>query len=136
MNPYLCKFQGCERARRDNGFPRRWNQRDHMKRVHGYEELDSDESVDRGYTDSSARRKKSSSSSHHVPMKRAGSSRAQNNYSQGVHRNVNGPRHVVQPTRGLQARNVIIPGIQTDEMSFTSQQMMNQSYGNYMQSVY
>ena len=38
MNPYLCKFLECDRARDGNGFPRRWNQRDHMKRVHQYEE--------------------------------------------------------------------------------------------------
>lgn len=35
-NPYSCKFPDCERSKPGNGFPRRWNQRDHMKRVHGY----------------------------------------------------------------------------------------------------
>lgn len=136
INPYLCKFQGCERARHDNGFPRRWNQRDHMKRVHGYEEVDSDESVDRGYTDSSARRKKSTSTSHHTPMKRTGSSRAQSNYYPGIARTVSAPRHAVQAARGLQARNTMIPGMNPEEVSYAPQQMMNQAYGTYMQSVY
>lgn len=34
--PYLCHFQDCERAQPFKGFPRQWNLRDHMKRVHGY----------------------------------------------------------------------------------------------------
>ena len=34
--PFLCKFEGCERAHANHGFPRRWNLLDHMKRVHGY----------------------------------------------------------------------------------------------------
>ena len=41
VNPYLCIFKDCERARPGMGFPRRWNQRDHMKRVHQHEEADS-----------------------------------------------------------------------------------------------
>lgn len=32
--PYLCKYEGCERGVAGNGFPRHWNLRDHMKRVH------------------------------------------------------------------------------------------------------
>ena len=35
--PHLCHFQDCERAAEDNGFPRRWNLFDHMKRVHDYD---------------------------------------------------------------------------------------------------
>ena len=34
--PFLCKFEGCERAHENHGFPRRWNLLDHMKRVHAY----------------------------------------------------------------------------------------------------
>lgn len=34
--PFLCLFEGCERTHENNGFPRRWNLLDHMKRVHGY----------------------------------------------------------------------------------------------------
>ena len=34
--PHLCYFKGCDRAKEDNGFPRRWNLFDHMKRVHDY----------------------------------------------------------------------------------------------------
>ncbi|KHN99685.1 Zinc finger, C2H2-type/integrase, DNA-binding protein [Metarhizium album ARSEF 1941] len=32
--PFLCIYEGCERAVPGNGFPRQWNLRDHMKRVH------------------------------------------------------------------------------------------------------
>ncbi|PFH58455.1 hypothetical protein XA68_13661 [Ophiocordyceps unilateralis] len=32
--PFLCMYEGCERAVTGNGFPRQWNLRDHMKRVH------------------------------------------------------------------------------------------------------
>lgn len=32
--PFLCKYEGCERGVPGNGFPRHWNLRDHMKRVH------------------------------------------------------------------------------------------------------
>lgn len=32
--PFLCIYEGCERGVPGNGFPRQWNLRDHMKRVH------------------------------------------------------------------------------------------------------
>lgn len=32
--PFLCTYEGCERGAPGNGFPRHWNLRDHMKRVH------------------------------------------------------------------------------------------------------
>jgi hypothetical protein len=32
--PFLCTYEGCERGIAGNGFPRHWNLRDHMKRVH------------------------------------------------------------------------------------------------------
>jgi len=32
--PFLCTYDGCERGVLGNGFPRHWNLRDHMKRVH------------------------------------------------------------------------------------------------------
>ena len=34
--PHLCHFSRCDRSRPGNGFPRRWNLGDHMKRVHAY----------------------------------------------------------------------------------------------------
>lgn len=34
--PHLCHFQDCERSLPGNGFPRRYNLFDHMKRVHDY----------------------------------------------------------------------------------------------------
>lgn len=32
--PYLCTYEGCDRAILGNGFPRQWNLKDHMRRVH------------------------------------------------------------------------------------------------------
>ncbi|KAL2016731.1 hypothetical protein VTK56DRAFT_3120 [Thermocarpiscus australiensis] len=32
--PYLCTYEGCERSVPGHGFPRQWNLRDHMRRVH------------------------------------------------------------------------------------------------------
>ncbi|KAJ9154892.1 Zinc finger protein ZIC 5 [Pleurostoma richardsiae] len=32
--PYSCIYEGCERALPGNGFPRQWNLKDHMRRVH------------------------------------------------------------------------------------------------------
>lgn len=32
--PYLCTYEGCERAALGCGFPRQWNLKDHMRRVH------------------------------------------------------------------------------------------------------
>ncbi|KAI1640142.1 hypothetical protein F4809DRAFT_516663 [Biscogniauxia mediterranea] len=32
--PYLCTYEGCDRAQAGNGFPRQWNLKDHMRRVH------------------------------------------------------------------------------------------------------
>ncbi|KAL2068953.1 hypothetical protein VTL71DRAFT_15291 [Oculimacula yallundae] len=32
--PFLCSYESCERGIPGNGFPRHWNLRDHMKRVH------------------------------------------------------------------------------------------------------
>ena len=32
--PFLCTYEGCERSNPGYGFPRQWNLRDHMRRVH------------------------------------------------------------------------------------------------------
>lgn len=32
--PFLCTYEGCERSNPGCGFPRQWNLRDHMRRVH------------------------------------------------------------------------------------------------------
>ncbi|KAM5360083.1 hypothetical protein ACJZ2D_013994 [Fusarium nematophilum] len=32
--PFLCPHEGCERAIEGNGFPRRWNLLDHVRRIH------------------------------------------------------------------------------------------------------
>ncbi|KAI9783754.1 MAG: hypothetical protein M1835_003739 [Candelina submexicana] len=34
--PHLCSYEDCERSMPGNGFPRRWNLFDHMRRVHDY----------------------------------------------------------------------------------------------------
>ena len=34
--PHLCTYVDCERSQPGNGFPRRYNLFDHMKRVHDY----------------------------------------------------------------------------------------------------
>jgi hypothetical protein len=33
-NPYLCPHEGCGRSIPGNGFTRRWNLRDHVRRIH------------------------------------------------------------------------------------------------------
>ena len=42
--PYLCHFKDCDRAQENNGFPRSWNLKDHMKRVHEYVAAESNKS--------------------------------------------------------------------------------------------
>jgi hypothetical protein len=41
-----CRFPGCERALDRNGFPRKWNLKDHMTRVHGWEKSEDSPSSD------------------------------------------------------------------------------------------
>lgn len=55
--PFLCTAENCDRSILGNGFPRHWNLRDHMKRVHNTvpEPTDSDQPA-RG-----ARKRKTSS---------------------------------------------------------------------------
>lgn len=134
MNPYLCLFQGCERSRDDNGFPRRWNQRDHMKRVHGWEEPENDDTADRGFNDSS-RRRKGPGASTSVPMKRTSSARAHPYLPQGQPR-MGAPRYAPQMERELQAHNIIVPGMTVEQ--YAQHPMVTQSYGPgmYMQTAY
>ena len=40
VKPYLCPFTDCDRSFIGQGFPRRWNLHDHMKRVHGFDPAD------------------------------------------------------------------------------------------------
>lgn len=79
-NPNICWFAGCDRAKPGNGFPRKWNLGDHMKRVHNivmgeYPEQASG-SNDRHSSNASARKRKGSNSSASVQMKRSSSSHA------------------------------------------------------------
>ena len=78
-NPHLCHFPGCERAQERNGFPRKWNLKDHMKRVHGWEDSEDSPSSDSppGPTHKSGqtvRKRKSAPPAASVPMKRQSSS--------------------------------------------------------------
>ena len=75
VNPYLCLFTGCERSREGMGFPRRWNRRDHMKRVHQYEE-DEAPSKKGSISQSLAKRRKPSTMPVSTPMRRSTSSTA------------------------------------------------------------
>ena len=36
--PFPCQYAGCERALPHNGFPRKYNLCDHMRRVHGWKD--------------------------------------------------------------------------------------------------
>ena len=74
VNPFLCKFPDCDRARDGNGFPRRWNQRDHMKRVHQYEETDAPSKKSPSSQSQQPKRRKASNAPTSVPMRRSGSS--------------------------------------------------------------
>jgi hypothetical protein len=35
--PFMCSYPDCDRSLPGNGFPRRWNLMDHMKRVHDHQ---------------------------------------------------------------------------------------------------
>lgn len=133
MNPYLCKYPGCERARSDNGFPRRWNQRDHMKRVHGWEEPENaEDGNDRTYMDQS-RRRKGPGASNSVPMRRTGSSQARAQAS--LYRT--GVRSSVSTSRYIAASDVMFSQLPADEVQYST--YVNQPYstnGLYMQSAY
>lgn len=59
----------CDRSKQGNGFPRRWNQRDHMRRVHDYEEK---ETKDRGAEQNKRRKTQGAPTS--AAMKRSASS--------------------------------------------------------------
>ena len=80
LNPFMCKFPDCDRAREGMGFPRRWNQRDHMKRVHQYEETDAPTKKSSS-TQSQPKRRKASTTPASVPMKRSGSSTVSKAYA-------------------------------------------------------
>ncbi|KAL2008218.1 hypothetical protein VTN00DRAFT_8200 [Thermoascus crustaceus] len=86
-NPHLCLFEGCDRSVPGNGFPRRWNLYDHMKRVHDYagsERPSSPEASSAASGQSSKKkdntgRKRKVGTSGAQPMKRSRSNQAQTN---------------------------------------------------------
>ncbi|OAL69263.1 hypothetical protein A7D00_6725 [Trichophyton violaceum] len=59
-NPHLCHFPACERSIPGNGFPRRWNLHDHMRRVHDYTSSDKASSPEGSPVTGAAGKKKDS----------------------------------------------------------------------------
>ncbi|GIZ40709.1 hypothetical protein CKM354_000403700 [Cercospora kikuchii] len=61
--PHLCFYPGCERGIPGNGFPRRYNLFDHMKRVHDHkEEPQQERAADNGARKPMSRKRKASPS--------------------------------------------------------------------------
>ncbi|KXH27129.1 C2H2 transcription factor [Colletotrichum nymphaeae SA-01] len=57
--PFLCSYEGCDRAMPGNGFPRQWNLKDHMRRVHNDNGVPgSPTSVSNGQQSSKGRKRK------------------------------------------------------------------------------
>jgi hypothetical protein len=81
-NPHACWFPNCDRAQPGNGFPRRWNLGDHMKRVHDFDMTQMDSSPPRSSSIStsaqvqSSRKRRTPGSAESARMKRHGSSHA------------------------------------------------------------
>jgi hypothetical protein len=73
-NPHLCHFAGCERA--TEGFPRRWNLHDHMRRVHKYDATQTT-NTEEDYSDGDvAGKRKGTKPLESCQMKRTSSSQA------------------------------------------------------------
>jgi len=69
--PHLCYYPGCERGILGNGFPRRYNLFDHMKRVHDHKEEPTQPSQDsQGQRKVAGRKRKAPSSSSSEPAPR------------------------------------------------------------------
>ncbi|KAF1966313.1 hypothetical protein BU23DRAFT_663385 [Bimuria novae-zelandiae CBS 107.79] len=66
--PNLCRFPDCERSTPGQGFPRRYNLFDHMKRVHGWQD-DKDAASTDGTGSRKARVQKRKSTASHAAMK-------------------------------------------------------------------
>ncbi|KAL8709562.1 MAG: hypothetical protein Q9220_005654 [cf. Caloplaca sp. 1 TL-2023] len=79
--PHLCTYQDCERSILGNGFPRRWNLFDHMRRVHNYSgpassprsssPTSSVSSYCQGQTTLPVRKRRTSSNAKAEPMKKS-----------------------------------------------------------------
>ncbi|KAM5458591.1 hypothetical protein McanCB49686_002191 [Microsporum canis] len=72
-NPHLCHFPACERSIPGNGFPRRWNLHDHMRRVHDYTSSDKASSPEGSPVTGNSGKKKESA----VRKRKGGSSNSQ-----------------------------------------------------------
>jgi len=153
-NPHLCLWPNCERAQYGNGFPRRWNLGDHMKRVHGLDLAKgtpvSGFAADDRHGNSLPRKPKTSGS---VQMKRTSSSKtkvqaASGSYSRDSRHATGGSRHHPQTSGSYQASsrmqgcNVLDPYDMTMEngqlAGYPLQSRHSQPYhaNNFCQLVY
>lgn len=104
MSPYICKFDGCERSVDGNGFPRRWNLNDHMKRVHDYVEPDTPGSSPRSQPgdkkDAARKRKGPSATLGSQAMKKTRSTQSNSSVSSKIVKNQGGRHGQLQNVRG------------------------------------
>ncbi|RMZ90413.1 hypothetical protein DV736_g2348, partial [Chaetothyriales sp. CBS 134916] len=118
MNPYLCKFPNCPRSQPENGFPRSWNRRDHMKRVHQWvPQKEDDEAVNRRPAPESRRRKGTSAPSP-VPMKRSDSS----HYAQAGPARYSKDAHQAEMYKPMHTDNVMAYGVSMSDIQFSQYQ--------------
>lgn len=141
VNPYLCMFPGCDRAKEGNGFPRRWNQRDHMKRVHDWIEDDSPRASSDRHTTNDSKRKKGPPGATSVRMRRSTSSSsyakgpaAAAAYTRDNRRAVNVSRqdprvsYINHAQAGVVGYNVSMDNVQFSRPNMTGSSRHSQSY--------
>ena len=136
LNPYLCEWTDCERSKSGNGFPRRWNQRDHMKRMHNWIEPDSTPSETRHAVDQSKRRRGPAAPSS-VPMRRSESyarTAVPTNVYSSQGRHVAVSRHSAQApyVNAMHTGSMMTYPVAMDSISYSSQPYVS----NYYQAVY
>ncbi|KOS19388.1 Metal regulatory transcription factor 1 [Escovopsis weberi] len=69
--PFLCMYKGCERSIPGSGFPRQWNLRDHMKRVHNdHGSAGNSPPAGPAQQPAKGRKRKSDASEHPVPSRK------------------------------------------------------------------
>lgn len=81
--PYLCLYEGCERSFPGNGFPRQWNLRDHMRRVHNDNGTSTQSGSSSGTGTTSRGRKRKSDGQEKQPSQEKSSSRKVANKAAG-----------------------------------------------------
>ena len=139
-NPFLCKYTNCPRANPNNGFPRSWNQRDHMRRVHQWDpEKDEDEQPTGRHAPDSKRRKGGSPPSS-VSMKRSDSSyygrTSMAPYSRDSRRAVTSSRHQAVNYNPMQTGNMMAYGLAMNDIQYSQYQAPAYYTAGYSQAVY